>query len=405
MKQSSVAIALAFVGVMFFAIGFAFGINSFLSPTLNSIFGIKSSLSYLVLGISFVPFLLFAVPATWTIKKIGYKRTMALSFLIFAISFALFILAADFESIAVFLIASFVGGIGNAYLNAAANPYITILGPIESAARRISIMGICNKFAWPAAVLFFSLILKYMGISDTSAMTASDLNFPFYIIIGVFLLLGIMSLLAPLPEVTAAGEDENSVEDCPYAANKTSILQFPHAILGALSLFIYTGVETLSLGTAYDYATSIGLENPNTYSLLPTIGMVAGYICGIIFIPKYISQSMALRICSIIGVVGSLAIVLAPADISVWMILILGLGCSLGSPAIWPLSLKDLGKFTKTGSSLLVMGIAGGAVFPPLYGWLKDDFGAQQAYWLCLPCFLFILFFSLYGYKIRTHSK
>ena len=364
-NKTNFAVPLAFVGMMFFAIGFALGINSFLIPVLKGALSLPSGVAYLLLAATFVPFLIFGYPASATIAKIGYKRTMALSFLIFAVAF-------------IFLIASFVSGAANAYLQASVNPYITILGPIESAAKRMSIMGICNKLAWPVAPLFFALV-----VADQTNVQTSDLYLPFYIIIGVFLLLGIISLMAPLPEVKAAGEDESDTANCPYAANKTSIWQFPHLVLGALTLFIYVGVETLSLSTAVDYAKALNLENPDLYAWIPSIGMVIGYICGIILIPQYLTQDMAMRICACIGVAGSL-------------------GCSLMWPALWPLAMADLGKFTKSGSALLTMAIAGGAVIPTVFGFLQEGLGAQGAYWLALPCFLFILYYGVAGYKIRT---
>lgn len=398
-EKKNFMIPLAFVGIMFFAIGFALGINSFLIPVLKSTLSLPAGVAYLLLAATFVPFLIFGYPASKTIAKIGYKKTMALSFLIFAVGFVLFVLSAKQESFILFLLASFVSGAANAYLQASVNPYITILGPIESAAQRMSIMGICNKLAWPVAPLFFALL-----VADKTNVQISDLYLPFYIIIAVFLVLGVMSLLAPLPEVKAAGEDGSSVDDCPYAANKTSIWQFPHLWLGALTLFIYVGVETLSLSTAVDYATSLSLDNPDFYAWVPSIGMVVGYICGIIFIPKYLSQDMAMRICAVIGVIGSLVLVLLPGAISIWAIFLLALGCSLMWPALWPLAMADLGKFTKSGSALLTMAIAGGAVIPTIFGVLQSDdiLGAQGAYWLALPCFLFILYYGIAGYKIRT---
>lgn len=397
-NKTNFAIPLAFVGMMFFAIGFALGINSFLIPVLKGALALPSGVAYLLLAATFVPFLIFGYPASLTISKIGYKRTMALSFLIFAVAFILFVFSAQQKSFILFLFASFVSGAANAFLQASVNPYITILGPIESAAKRMSIMGICNKLAWPVAPLFFALV-----VADKTNVQISDLYFPFYIIIGVFFLLGIISLLAPLPEVAAAGEEGSSESDCPYAANKTSIWQFPHLLLGALTLFIYVGVETLSLSTAVDYAKALQLENPDFYAWVPSIGMVIGYICGIILIPKHLTQDMAMRICACIGVIGSLAIVLLPGAISIWAIFMMALGCSLMWPALWPLAMADLGKFTKSGSALLTMAIAGGAVIPTIFGFLQDGFlGAQGAYWLAVPCFLFILYYGVAGYKIRT---
>jgi len=399
MKEKNYAVPLAFVGLLFFSIGFALGINSFLIPTLKGALNISSGASYLLLAATFVPFIIFGMPASWTIAKIGYKRTMALAFAVFALAFVLFVCSVSTKSLTLFLIASFVSGAANCILQAAVNPYITILGPLESAAKRMSIMGICNKLAWPVAPLFFAMV-----VPDKNNVQLDDLYTPFYIIILVFVVLGILSLMAPLPEVKAAGEEGSDDTYCAYAEGKTSIWQFPHLILGALTLFIYVGVETLSLSTATDYATSLGLPNADLYSWIPSIGMVVGYICGIIFIPKVLSQDAAMRICAVIGVVGSLLIVLLPESISIWMIFLMALGCSLMWPALWPLAMADLGKFTKQGGGLLTMAIAGGAVIPTAFGFLKDAVGAQNAYWLAVPCFLLIFFYGFYGYKIRTKS-
>ena len=400
-KQTSYFAPLAFIGMMFFAIGFALGINSFLIPVINGTLGVSSAQVYLVLAATFSTFIIFGYPASMTIKKIGYKHTMALSFLIFAIGFLLYILSANYQNFGLFLVASFVSGIGNTFLQASVNPYITIIGPIESAARRMSIMGICNKLAWPIAPVFLAWVI---GKNTTEIAEIADLILPFYIIIGIFIILGVISLLAPLPEVKAVGEDDsNSVSsECAYAAKKTSIWQFPHLILGVIALFFYVGAEVVALSTLVDYATSLQLPNASNYAWIPSIGMVVGYICGIVAIPKYISQAKALRVCAIIAIAGSICVVLSPAAISIWFISLIALGCSLIWPALWPLAIADLGRFTKAGASLLVMAIAGGAVVPTIFGFLKDIVGTQNAYWVCLPCFLFILYYGLAGYKIRT---
>lgn len=386
------------VGIMFFAIGFALGINSYLIPLLKKALDITSGESYLVLAATFSAFLIFGYPASLVIGKIGYKKTMALSFIMFALGFFLFIPSAQNESLILFLIASFISGMGNTFLQASVNPYITILGPIESAAKRMSIMGIANKLAWPVAPMFLALVIG-KSVEDVQL---GDIFVPFVIIIAVFIILGVLAFLSPLPEVKAAGEDDSSVEDCPYAANKTSVWQFPHLLLGVLALFLYVGVETISLSTLVDYAESLGLANPERYALIAPIGMVVGYICGVLFIPKYISQSSALLVCSILAIFGSFMVVLTPEAVSIYFIVFMALGCSLMWPAIWPLAMVDLGKFTKAGSSLMVIAIVGGALIPTIYGFLKDVVGSQNAYWLCIPCFLYILYYALKGHKVRV---
>lgn len=386
------------LGTMFFAIGFALGINSYLIPLLNQALEISSAESYLVLAATFSAFLIFGYPASLVIGKIGYKKTMALSFLLFSIGFFLYIPSAKMESLTLFLVASFISGMGNTFLQATVNPYVTILGPIESAAKRMSIMGIANKLAWPIAPMFLALVIG----KSVNEVSLSDTQLPFLIIIGVFLLLGVLALLAPLPEVKAAGEDEDSVDDCPYAAKKTSVWQFPHLLLGVLALFLYVGVETISLGTLVDYAESLNLPNPEYYAWIAPVGMVIGYVAGIILIPKYLSQSKALLIVSVIAILGSLMVVLTPPEMSIYFVVFMALGCSLMWPAIWPLAMTDLGRFTKAGSSLMVIAIVGGALIPTIYGFVKDAFGAQNAYWVAVPIFLYILYYALKGHKVRV---
>lgn len=407
-QKKNYAVPLAFVGLFFFSIGFALGINSFLMPVLENAMNLTAVQSNLLLVATFLPFILFGIPATKCIEAIGYKKTMAVSFVLFAAAFGLFILAVDTLSIVWFLVASFVAGAANAVLQASVNPYVTILGPLESAAQRISIMGICNKFAWPTTTVFITLIIG----KSVEQIAMADLYTPFAMIAGIFVVLGVIALLAPLPEVKAAGEDASddgaAAEVCAYAENKTSIMQFPHLLLGTLALFLYVGVETISLATAQGYAASLGLGDSFTlfglniqYGYIPSFGMIAGYIVGAICIPRYLSQAMAMKICAVIAIIGSVMVAVSPVETSVYYIFLMALGCSLMWPALWPLAMADLGKFTKAGSSLLTMAIAGGAVMPLVRGYIQDMTDFQTSYWICLPSFLFILYYGMVGYKIR----
>ena len=201
-SSKSFAIPLSFIGIMFFSLGFALGINSLLVPVLQGSLGISNAASYLIIAATFIPFLVFGYPAGLTIKAIGYKKTMSLSFVIFAAAFYLFILSADEKSFPLFLLASFVSGAANAYLQASVNPYITILGPLDSAAKRISMMGICNKLAWPIPSIFIVWLLG----KDVHLIGIEDLSKPFWIIIVAFLALGVLAFVAPLPEVKAADQ-------------------------------------------------------------------------------------------------------------------------------------------------------------------------------------------------------
>lgn len=387
--------------MMFFVVGFALGINSYVVPLLQSTLSVSSGQSYLILAATFIAFLVFSYPATSLITKIGYKKTMVLAFVLFAVGFLLFIPSAKFQSLALFIVASFICGTGNTILQAAINPYATFLGPIESAARRISIMGICNIVAWPVAPLFLSwLVGKNLG-----EMSLGDIIVPFYIISAIFVVLGVFVWFAPLKEMPLEGEEEPSPEDLKASEGATSIWHFPHLILGALALFMYVGIETIAMAASVDYAVGLGLNSPESYSLVPSIGMILGYLCAIIFIPKYLSQSKALKIHSWIALAGTIMVVLLPPRWSILSVAVVTFGCSVMYPAIWPLALKGLGKFTKVGSSILVASIAGGAIVPLLFGFLKDWLHSPQTpYWIGIPCFGLVLYYAYFGYKIKPRK-
>lgn len=389
---------MVFLAFMFFTCGFALGINSLLVPVLKVSLSVSSMEAYMLIGATFLPFLIFGYPAGLLISKIGYKRTMASAFAMFAIAFGVFILSAEAKSFVIFLLASFICGMANTFLQAAINPYVTILGPTESAAKRISIMGMINKLAWPVSPLFIALFASSGG-----SVGLEDLNKPFLVIIGLFVILGIVALVSPLPEVKAAGEDNDTAdtEVSSYANSKSSVFQFPHLVLGAIAIFFYVGSETIVLGTLIDYAQELSLPHPETYSWITPISISIGYILGIILIPKYLSQTKALQICSFVALVGTALVVVLPGVYSIYSVGIMALGCSLMWPAFWPLALMDLGKYTKQGSSLLTMGLIGGAVITVLFGLIKDISDIRYAYSICFISFIYILFYAFKGHKLR----
>jgi fucose permease len=242
----------------------------------------------------------------------------------------------------------------------------------------------------------------------------SQVSLPFYIVTGILVALSAFILLAPLPEVKAAGEDETDESvSITYATGKTSVFQMPHLLLGVLALFFYVGVETLPMASIIGFAKAIfgeNVANPEGYAKYVPIGMFVGYVFGVLMIPKIISQVKALKLFSIIGLVASLCVILMPGEIGIYCLIAVGFANSIMWGAIWPLAIADLGRFTKTGGSLLVMGIVGGAIIPLIFGFLIDFFKTgdistindyQNAYWIFIPAYLFILYFGIAGYKIR----
>jgi glucose/galactose transporter len=386
------------IASMFSILGFAVGINAFFVPFVKAAFNINTAMSYLVTTATFSAFVIFGIPSGKILKIAGYKRSIVIAFLLMALGMLFIVPAAKWISFPVFLFALFVNGMGQTLLNAAVNPYITILGPEKSAAQRISIMGICNKLSFGFAPVVLAVFM------NTTNVQLNDAVAPFYIISCILVLLGVLSYFAPLPEVKAAGEDENEKDTTSvYASSKISIFQFPHLLLGALGIFLYVGVENAILTSINDFAIEIGLPSPEKFAGFTSAAYVIGYLLGIFLIPKVISQIKAMIICASIGIGSSLLIVFLPGTISIYFVAFLGFANSLIWPAIWPLALADLGKFTKSGSSFLVMGIAGGGLVPPVLGLLKDYYSSyQQAYWILLPFYLYFLFYAISGYKIRN---
>ena len=394
-KNNKYFVPLITVAVLFFMIGFALGINGLLIPYIRKSLQLSTVQSYYVLTATFSTFVIFGYPSGILLKKVGYKKTILTSFVFFILGMYLFIPSASDQNLFIFLLASFICGIGNTILQSAVNPYITLLGNLDSAATRISIMGIVNKLAWAIAPIFLGLFL------DLNNVDLKDIILPFYIIIGIFLLLFILILCTPLPEIKAIGEDEKSINS-PLPNTRMNILQYPHLLLGFISLFCYVGVETLAMSSIVDYANYFQLPDPQLYTSFTVSGMILGYLIGILLIPKYLSQEKSLLICSVLGIISSCMILMPIGTISIYFVALLGLANSLLWPAIWPLDIKDLGELTKIGSSILVMAIAGGAIFPLLFGWMCDLLqNMQQAYWICIPAYSMILYYAIKGHKIR----
>lgn len=402
------------IGALFFVFGFVTWLNSVLIPYLKIACELSNFESYLVAFAFYIAYFVMALPSAWVLKKTGFKKGMALGLVIMAFGALLFIPAALSRTYFIFLIGLFIQGTGLAVLQTASNPYITILGPVESAAQRISIMGICNKVAGAIAPIILGAVtlsdadgVKARILQMTSVEKAQELDLlahkvilPYVAIIVVLLVLAILTYLSDLPEIDTDKEDD---EVAIANTNKTSIVQFPHLLLGALTLFLYVGVEVMAGDTVISYASAQGipLSTAKFFTTFTLVSMIVGYVIGILCIPKYFSQQTALKFSAVLGVILSIAAILLNGYVSVLFISLLGLANSLMWPAIWPLAITGLGRFTKTGASLLIMGISGGALLPLLYGYLTDAVNAQQAYWIMVPCYLFILYYATYGHKLR----
>lgn len=403
------------IGGLFFIFGFVTWLNSLLIPYLRIACELTEAQSYLVTFAFYIAYLVMAPVSTRVLDRYGFKRGMAISLIIMAFGAALFIPAAYMREYSLFLAGLFTLGGGLAILQTASNPYITILGPVETAARRISIMGICNKFAGAAAPIILGLFLNLEEADNLSKQMASmsseayskaldvmalEVVNPYIGIVIVLLLLAVWIFNSNLPEVS--GDEEETEDHHLLTENKTSVFQFPHVLLGVVALFFYVGVEVIAGDTIIAYGNS--LDVPLTIAKYFTTGtmaaMVVGYLIGIVIIPKYINQATALKACALLGIAFTMAIVFTDGMVSLVFVALLGLANSLVWPAVWPLALEGVGKFTSAASGLLIMGIAGGAIIPLAYGQLADMFGTTQAYWIALPCYLFLLYYAVRGHRV-----
>ena len=426
--------SVSIIGLFFFIFGFVTWLNGILIPFLRTACELNDFQAYFVTFAFYISYFVMALPSSAVLKKTGFKNGMSLGLWVMAAGALIFVPAAMSRTFGLFLLGLFVEGTGLALLQTASNPYITIIGPPESAAKRISMMGIANKFAGAIApIILASIILKDSAVLSEKLAQAADeasraglldelagrVIMPYIVMTVILVLLGLLLRFAHLPEVDTDAEDVTSGE---ANVRKTSIWQFPHLLLGVVALFFYVGVEVIAGDTIIRYGQSIGIgmESAKYFTSLTLLSMIIGYLLGIICIPKYLSQVNALRICTVLGVIFSLGAILTPASlvfsmsfidimtfksiqlvlpVTVLFVALLGLANALVWPAMWPLALNGLGRFTKTGSAMLIMAIAGGALLPLLYGKLAVVFSTQTAYWICVPSYLIIMYFAFIGYR------
>ena len=423
--------AIAIIAGLFFIFGFITWVNGALIPFMKTINELTEAQSYLVASASYISFVVMALPASYLLQKVGYKMGMSIGLFIMAIGALVFIPAAEARTYWMFLTGIFIQGTGMTILQTAANPYITILGPIESGAQRIAIMGIANKVAGALGSLIFGAILL-KGIDEVKAQLDSvslsekatlldqmaDSVFTPYVIMAVVLfVLGLLMRKAPLPNVEAA-IDTNTQSD--EVTHKT-IFQYPHLWLGMLTLFVYVGAEVIAGDSIIAYGSALGISASTAkfFTTFTLMAMVATYALGVVLIPKYISQQKALQISALLGIVFSVLILMTDGFTSVLFVAALGIANALVWPAVWPLTLEGLGKHTKTASALLIMAIAGGAIIPPLYGRLVDQgketlmqsglsssdalaTSAQESYYILIPCYLIIFGFAIFAKRLRN---
>lgn len=413
--------SLAMVGCLFFVFGLVSWVNSILVPYFKVACDLQSGVqTYLVTFAFYIAYLVMTVPASFLLKKVGYKKGAMIGLFIMATGTLLFWPAALTRTYAMFLAALFVIGTSLAILQSVANPFVTIIGPHESAAKRISVMGICNKFAGIIAPLLFAAVVIRPEDKDIMAAVESGLLagpakeaaldqmikgvIPPYLVLTVFLaVFAVIFFKSPIKDINP-DKDNKSVEG---TQDRKSVWAYPYLVLGVIALFCHLGSQQISIATIIEYAQSMGLDL-DAAKVFPSYTLaciLVGYLLGVISIPKYISQQKALVVCTITGLILSVLVLALPLKASIWCVVLLGIPNSLIYAGIWPLAIRGLGKWTTLGSSLLVMALCGNAILSLLYGLMTDYMSLQASYWLLIPCFAFMIYYAVWGYKVENWKR
>ena len=448
--QGSVLIPMIILTTLFFILGFVTWLNGPLIPFFELACELTESQAYFVAFAFYIAYFVMAIPSSWVIEKVGYKNGVSIGLIVIALGAFMFYPAAETRTFLFFLIALFVMGTGLAILQTAANPYVVVIGPRESAAARISVLGLANKFAgFISPLALTALVLSNMkdytadkiALLDSAAKAqaldslALQLQTP-YIYMGiVILILAVIIRMSPLPEINL--DEDGNVSNQGIFKQMANALKFPQLVLGVITLILYVAAEVIAGDTIGKFGKQLGVygENGDLYLKLTSftmVAMVVGYLLGVSLIPKYVSQVTALKASGILGIILVFLIVYVDASVMVQLpllpvmplviilVALLGLANALCWPAIWPLALQDLGGYTKIAGAILVMGIIGGAIFPLVYGYLAEVInlsneaqglsataksGNQIAYLMLLPAYIMILFFAIKGHKYRSWSR
>lgn len=415
--RRSYVFPLVVIGALFFIFGFITWANSQLIPYLKIACELTDTQSFFVTTAFFAAYFFMALPASEILKRTGFKNGMSLGLLVMAAGALVFIPAAYARSYPMFLTGLFIIGTGLTLLQTASNPYVTVLGPIDSAAKRISIMGICNKTAGIIAVFVLGAIVlkdaeafkaKLTVLPEAERIAELDLLahrviHPYIFIAITLAALAVVIYFLHLPEI-----HEEKEADTALSVEKSSIFQFPHLLLGAVAIFFYVGAEVISYDTFAAFGEYLGypVETAARFASFTGYGLLVGYILGIILIPKYLHQRKALVISAVLSILFVLIAMNTKGYVAVSSFALLGFSQAIMWPAIWPLAIHHLGRFTKTGAALLIMGILGGAVLPPLYGELSALLGSKQTgYLILLPCYFYVLYYAAWGWKVGLNSK
>lgn len=398
--------ALLLAAFLFFIFGFLTWVNGTLIAFFKKTFELNHFNSYLVTFAYYLSYTLMAIPSSMVLKKIGFKNGMSTGLLIMALGCGLFIPAAKLASYPIFLVGLFTTGIGLTLLQTAINPYVTLMGPHESGAKRISFMGFSNKIGGIIGQLVLGSILLHGATNIVQQDELNKIIFPYLIITALFVVMSfILRKNNWFPEIEEEKEEHKTLST---HNDKKNVFQFPNLVLGVIALFCAGATEVMAIDSIINYGMSLGFPETRAklFGSFTLIAMIMGYLSEMILIPKYIKQEKLLKYGAITGSILAILVIYSHSSVSVFMVSLLGFVNALFWPAIWPLALEGLGRFVKIGSALLIMSVVAGAVVPLLYGLIADTIDStQKAYWILIPCYLFIAYYGYFGYKIKSWDK
>ncbi|MPM81643.1 L-fucose-proton symporter [bioreactor metagenome] len=398
--------ALLLAAFLFFIFGFLTWVNGTLIAFFKKTFELNHFNSYLVTFAYYLSYTLMAIPSSMVLKKMGFKNGMSTGLLIMALGCGLFIPAAKLASYPIFLVGLFTTGIGLTLLQTAINPYVTLMGPHESGAKRISFMGFSNKIGGIIGQLVLGSILLHGATNIVQQDELNKIIFPYLIITALFVVMSfILRKNNWFPEIEEEKEEHKTLST---HNDKKNVFQFPNLVLGVIALFCAGATEVMAIDSIINYGMSLGFPETRAklFGSFTLIAMIMGYLSGMILIPKYIKQEKLLKYGAITGSILAILVIYSHSSVSVFMVSLLGFVNALFWPAIWPLALEGLGRFVKIGSALLIMSVVAGAVVPLLYGLIADTIDStQKAYWILIPCYLFIAYYGYFGYKIKSWDK
>jgi FHS family L-fucose permease-like MFS transporter len=409
--------AIGLITSLFFLWGFALNLNPILIPHLKKACELSDFQSSLVDSASYLAYFLLPIPAAQFMKKYGYKGGILLGLVLFAFGSFLFYPAAAIRSYPFFLGALFIIFSGAAFLETAANPYITILGSTKNATQRINFSQSFNGFAaFMAAFLGGKFILsgKTLTAAQKSSMSADQLNtylnkeasavqIPYLIIGLVVLTVAILIFKTALPDIVEADDELPEEINKSLASKIFSLLKKKQLLTGIIAEFFYVGAQAGVLSFFIRFSERVaGMEEKAAalYLSISLIGFMAGRFIGT-FLMTFINPVKLLALYCLINIVLLLLAVTLHAKFSVFALMGVAFFMSIMFPTVFSLSIRGLGSKTKLGSSLVIMGIVGGALIPPIMGKVSDMSNIQLAYLVPIVCFAYIFFFAYINLNVK----